>query len=796
MLLLMMLKQVMSHLSPPYDRHSYRGGLNLGPLQKLLKCSTRKNCKESSWKCIDGKYDCAKCKKGFELKNGRCIRGGSETAITVDLPSVTAQVTLPGFTEATFDEAAQTAFKNAVRTAAAQAAGYSESFITVIIRRFGNTILSSGNRRRQLLGDPAGLDVVFSTTFEGALVANSFAELQALTAQSEQGAITFIATLVNNIATVFPVQTFGDAILVGDPVISSEVVEIEANFPVPAAPAPPTNVQNVGTDPIKWTGSWTAAAESRPLTYSTKCVNAGDPNGCFGTSRGVGQSQLTTLTGQVLGLTPGTAYDCFAISVLVGDNLAKCSAPVRYTTLPLLPGKPTNLQTSDITSSSWTATWTPGTVGIPQETYTLKCYTADITDCSASDPASIKSGIPRSEASGTLDNLTSSTVYNCFVVAVNGDVPVCSDMKEISTLSNVPDPTPPQSEGAVYISSTGDDANVCTEVSPCATFARAQERVGQLRSIDSDLYKIVFLPGIYSISATMSISSSYLEITSTDVSSTELQFTSAVGNHGISIGATVSDIYIHDLKLVQTTFTGVGVLITTNRSPGTGNLIITDWTKNVYIYRNEITISKYAFGMAGEGIEFVNNSITRQSGNTETLSIVLTYFLRGSNKVSGNSVYDDIATENKRLRVVYFTGSGSGAYSDLWNSRGGSFDTSYNTVETTAPNNSVQFLIQDVFNLYTNVGGDVSPDLYSTDTKLALTVQGNSIVIGTTTRFKLVIFFGSNAGAAGYSSVTISDNSGNMPIDPRGWWYCDTAPDTCPSSFEDLPVIESNNISP
>jgi hypothetical protein len=430
MLLLMMFKQVMFHLSPPYDRHSYRGGLNLGPLQKLLKCSTRKNCKESSWKCIDGKYNCAKCKKGFELKNGRCIRGGGETAITVDLPSVTAQVTLPGFTEATFDEAAQTAFKNAVRTAAAQAVGYSESFITVIIRRFGNTILSSGNRRRQLLGDPAGLDVVFSTTFEGALVANSFAELQALTAQSEQGAITFIATLVNNIATVFPVQTFGDAILVGDPVISSEVVEIEANFPVPAAPAPPTNVQNVGTDLIQWTGRWTAAAESRPLTYSTKCVNAGDPNGCFGTTRGVGQSGLTALTGQVLGLTPGTAYDCFAISVLVGDDLAKCSAAVRYTTDPLrAAGKPTDVTTNTLLSSttSWYADWTDGTVGILQETYTLKCVAKDAANGCKATAVKETTGILRGTQSGQVDGLPIGFAYDCYVIAVNEADSVCSD---------------------------------------------------------------------------------------------------------------------------------------------------------------------------------------------------------------------------------------------------------------------------------------------------------------------------------------------------------------------------------
>jgi surface protein len=252
----------------------------------------------------------------------------------VELPSVTAQVTLSGLTEATFDETAQTAFMDAVRTAAALAAGYSENFITVIILGFDNTVPTVDGRRRQLLVPTSGLDVVFSTTFEGALVANSFAELQTLVAQSQLGAITFIATLesTTGIATVFPVLTFGDAILVGKPVTSSEVAEIEANFPLPAAPAPPTNVQNVGTDIIHWAGSWTAAEESRPLTYSTKCVDAGDSKGCFGTSRGVGQSQLTTLTGQVLGLTPGTAYDCFAISVLVGDDLAKCSAPVRYTT--------------------------------------------------------------------------------------------------------------------------------------------------------------------------------------------------------------------------------------------------------------------------------------------------------------------------------------------------------------------------------------------------------------------------------------------------------------------------------
>jgi len=199
--------------------------------------------------------------------------------------------------------------------------------------------------------------------------------------------------------------------------------------PVPPAPAPPTNVQTMGTNTVQWTGGWTAAAESRPLTYSTKCVDAGDSEGCFGTGRGAGESGLTTLTGKVVGLTPGTAYDCFAVSVLVGDGqLAKCSAPVRYTTGPLTPaGKPTDVATDALLSdaTSWYVDWKDGAVGDPQETYTLKCVAQD-AGCQATTEAET-TGIVRGTESGEVDGLSVGTAYDCYVIAVNAAGSVCSD---------------------------------------------------------------------------------------------------------------------------------------------------------------------------------------------------------------------------------------------------------------------------------------------------------------------------------------------------------------------------------
>lgn len=132
-----------------------------------------------------------------------------------------------------------------------------------------------------------------------------------------------------------------------------------------------------------------------------------------------------------------------------------------------------------------------------------------------------------------------------------------------------------------------------------------------------------------------------------------------------------------------------------------------------------------AIGLAGSEIQITNNEFSRRSGSTETLSMILAYFMRGDNVIDGNSIFDDINTENKRLQFVRLAGSGSGTYVDLWNSRGGTLTVNGNSIETTSPNRQVQVYLQETFNQYQELAQINDPALYSTDTKLSLEVNMN-----------------------------------------------------------------------
>jgi len=83
--------------------------------------------------------------------------------------------------------------------------------------------------------------------------------------------------------------------------------------------------------------------------------------------------------GTLTGLTDGDEYKCWVIAVNSVDSV--CSAPVQYT-LPLAPGAPTNVVPDSTASGEISFTWTDGTAGIPEETYTIKCTDdVSVTDC-------------------------------------------------------------------------------------------------------------------------------------------------------------------------------------------------------------------------------------------------------------------------------------------------------------------------------------------------------------------------------------------------------------------------------
>lgn len=245
-----------------------------------------------------------------------------------------------------------------------------------------------------------------------------------------------------------------------------------------------------------------------------------------------------------------------------------------------------------MTESTWTASWIDAPeAAFPSEQYHLKCvlYGGDCSAEAVAEAVAVNRGVELASVAG-LDPVSR---YTCFVETINDFGSTCSSPLDILTAGS--SPVAPQPTDTIYIATDGSDSNPGTLASPVETFSKAQELVVAARQSSTDLYRIVFLPGVYTLSTTIQVSESYLEITSEDeesTNSTVLAF-SSTGNFGISISDTSTDIYLHHLTLKQVDVTGVGVLITMNRSPGYGNEIITDWSKNISIYDNVIEVYKY-----------------------------------------------------------------------------------------------------------------------------------------------------------------------------------------------------------
>lgn len=402
----------------------------------------------------------------------------------------------------------------------------------------------------------------------------------------------------------------------------------------------------------------------------------------------------------------------------------------------------------------------------------------------------------------TLINLVSLTTYTCSVRAT-----YASGVGEYSSPSaefTVPvppvvcfaisSPVAPAAVGVFYISTSGDNAHDgTTTITAVATLTQAISLVTAARTTAPGQYKIVFLAGTYVLPTSLTIATSDIEVTAlspSDVSSTILQLGA---QQGLGISSSASNVWLHHLTLVQTAdASGYPILLSTGAGPGSGEQILTDWSKNVYIYNNNIMMTKYGFAMAGENIQFVNNQVTRQAG-TSTLSVVLVYFLRGSNAVSGNTVTENLTA---RIQLVRLAGAGTSGstYLDLYQSRGGTLTVDGNTMSSSAANRDFQFYLQETFNNYASPG--LVPPLFTADTKLALTFQCNIASINTPTdRLKALIFYGA-ADAQMYSAVNIKHNQANVPIDSRGWWFCDSGGPNCTPSFTALPVVLEGNVSP
>ena len=107
------------------------------------------------------------------------------------------------------------------------------------------------------------------------------------------------------------------------------------------------------------------------------------------------------------------------------NKLCGCCVFIRN----VAPGVPTNLAASEVIASSATITWSDGSMGFPEESYTVRCFEGEMEDCKSTDFAGEVTGIPRGAQEGTVGGLDHETFYNCFVLAINPVVPtgVCSD---------------------------------------------------------------------------------------------------------------------------------------------------------------------------------------------------------------------------------------------------------------------------------------------------------------------------------------------------------------------------------
>eukprot|EP00963_Diacronema_lutheri_P001207 scaffold76_cov363-Pavlova_lutheri.AAC.19 len=103
---------------------------------------------------------------------------------------------------------------------------------------------------------------------------------------------------------------------------------------------------------------------------------------------------------------------------------------------PEPPGIPTNVAESAVSSSSATFTWTDGSIGLPVETYAIRCFDTEPMDCTSDDFAAEVTDIPRGTEIATIPGLELNTEYTCFVLAENIAAPdgVCSDGATVTTL--------------------------------------------------------------------------------------------------------------------------------------------------------------------------------------------------------------------------------------------------------------------------------------------------------------------------------------------------------------------------
>jgi len=174
-----------------------------------------------------------------------------------------------------------------------------------------------------------------------------------------------------------------------------------------ASPDPPTDLStsNITTTSIDL--SWNTPSYTGSSAISFYNIYYADGSSA-GTTDGTSDTSIT-----ITSLTHNTSYDFYVTAINADGNESGGSGSVNATTLSASPDPPTDLSTSNITSTSIDLSWTaPSYTGSSAIDY-YKIYYADgtfITDTSGTSDTSI-----------TITSLTANTSYDFYVSAINTD---------------------------------------------------------------------------------------------------------------------------------------------------------------------------------------------------------------------------------------------------------------------------------------------------------------------------------------------------------------------------------------
>ena len=95
-----------------------------------------------------------------------------------------------------------------------------------------------------------------------------------------------------------------------------------------------------------------------------------------------------------------------------------------------VPGQPSNLEQLGNSQNSISISWKDGSIGSPSETYEVRCMMYG-DGCDAIPERSV-GGIQRGTQTAAIEGLLASTLYSCFVVALNSLGETCSDPLTVS----------------------------------------------------------------------------------------------------------------------------------------------------------------------------------------------------------------------------------------------------------------------------------------------------------------------------------------------------------------------------